>query len=60
VPRSDPLRGTYKKLVLKDGALVGACLYGDIGDGSAYFELIRSGTSVAAQRDTLAFGPLAA
>ena len=54
----DPLRGTYKKLVLKDDALVGACLYGDIDDGSAYFELIRSGTSVAAQRDTLAFGPL--
>ena len=56
----DPVRGIYKKLVLKDGVLVGACLYGDIDDGSAYFELIRSGTSVAEQRDTLAFGPLAA
>jgi len=52
----DPLRGVYKKLVLKGDALVGACLYGDIDDGSAYFELIRSGISVAAQRDTLAFG----
>ncbi|TDP84846.1 NAD(P)H-dependent nitrite reductase large subunit [Aquabacterium commune] len=56
----DPVRGIYKKLVLKNGALVGACLYGDIHDGSAYFELIRSGASVAAQRDTLAFGPQAA
>lgn len=52
----DPVRGIYKKLVLQGDALVGACLYGDIGDGSAYFELIRSGASVAAQRDTLAFG----
>ena len=55
----DPVRGVYKKLVLKGDALVGACLYGDIGDGSAYFALIRSGASVAAQRDTLAFGPQA-
>ena len=52
----DPVRGIYKKLVLKDGVLVGACLYGDIDDGSAYFELIRSGASVAQQRDMLAFG----
>jgi nitrite reductase (NADH) large subunit len=53
----DPLRGVYKKLVLQGDKLVGACLYGDIADGSWYFDLIRSGQSVAAQRDTLAFGP---
>ena len=53
----DPVRGIYKKLVLKNDVLVGACLYGDIDDGSAYFELIRSGASVAQQRDMLAFGP---
>jgi nitrite reductase [NAD(P)H] large subunit len=53
----DPVRGIYKKLVLKNDVLVGACLYGDIDDGSAYFELIRSGASVAQQRDMLALGP---
>jgi nitrite reductase (NADH) large subunit len=53
----DPPRGVYKKLVLQGDKLVGACLYGDIADGSWYFDLIRSGQSVAAQRDTLAFGP---
>src|SRR5690606_26647991 len=34
---SDPLSGVYKKLVLRDGKLVGACLYGDTADGSYYF-----------------------
>lgn len=53
----DPLRGLYKKLVFKGEALVGACLYGDIRDGAWYFELIRAGTSVAAMRDTMVFGP---
>jgi nitrite reductase (NADH) large subunit len=53
----DPLRGVYKKLVLKGDALVGACLYGDIHDGSWYFDLIKQGQNIAAQRSTLAFGP---
>lgn len=53
----DPVRGIYKKLVLRNDVLVGACLYGDSHDGSAYFELIQQGQSVAAQRDTLIFGP---
>ena len=56
----DPLRGLYKKLVFKGNALVGACLYGDIRDGAWYFDLIRAGTSVAEQRDTLVFGPVQA
>jgi len=54
---SDPLGGVYKKLVLKDDKLVGACLYGDTVDGSYYFNLIREGLCVADQRDTLMFGP---
>lgn len=53
----DPLRGVYKKLVLRGDTLVGACLYGDTQDGPTYFSLIRQGASVAAQRDTLMFGP---
>ncbi len=57
---SDPLEGVYKKLVLKDDKLVGACLYGDTADGSWYFTLLREGRSVAEIRDRLMFGEPAA
>ena len=40
---SDPFGGVYKKLVIQDDKLVGACLYGDTVDGSWYFELLRDG-----------------
>ena len=53
---SDPAGGVYKKLVLKDERLVGACLYGDTVDGSWYFKLLREGRSVADIRDKLMFG----
>ena len=53
---SDPFGGVYKKLVLKDDKLVGACLYGDTVDGSWYFKLLRDGRSVADIRDKLMFG----
>ena len=33
---SDPFGGVYKKLVIKDDKLVGACMYGDTVDGSWY------------------------
>ncbi|MBX9869821.1 MAG: FAD-dependent oxidoreductase, partial [Burkholderiaceae bacterium] len=33
---SDPIGGVYKKLVIKDDKLIGACLYGDTVDGSWY------------------------
>ncbi len=39
-------RRLYKKLVLKDDKLVGACLYGDTVDGSWYFKLLREGRSI--------------
>ena len=53
---SDPFGGVYKKLVLKDDKLVGACLYGDTVDGSYYFKLLRDGRSVGDIRDKLMFG----
>jgi nitrite reductase (NADH) large subunit len=53
---SDPVGGVYKKLVLKNDQLIGACLYGDTVDGSWYFKLIRDGRSVADIRDKLMFG----
>jgi nitrite reductase (NADH) large subunit len=56
---SDPFGGVYKKLVLKDDVLVGACLYGDTVDGSYYFKLLRDGKNVADIRDRLMFGEAA-
>jgi nitrite reductase (NADH) large subunit len=57
---SNPVEGVYKKLVMRGDKLVGACLYGDTADGSQYFQLIREGRSIAAQRDRLMFGGLEA
>ena len=53
---SDPFGGVYKKLVLKDDKLVGACLYGDTTDGAWYFGLVREGRTVSDLRDKLMFG----
>jgi nitrite reductase (NADH) large subunit len=53
---SDPSDGVYKKLVLKDNKLIGACLYGDTVDGSWYFKLLRDGRDVSDIRDKLMFG----
>ena len=53
---SDPFSGIYKKLVIKDDKLIGACLYGDTVDGSWYFKLLRNGRNVSDIRDKLMFG----
>lgn len=53
---SDPIGGVYKRLVLKDNKLVGACLYGDTVDGSWYFKLLREARDIAEIRDSLMFG----
>ena len=53
---SDPFAGIYRKLVLRDGRLVGACLYGDTAGGAWYLRLLRSGTRVHDIRDRLMAG----
>ena len=53
---SDPFGGVYKKLVIKDDKLVGACMYGDTVDGSWYFKMLRDGRNIADIRDKLMFG----
>jgi nitrite reductase (NADH) large subunit len=53
---SDPLAGVYKKLVIKNDLLVGACMYGDTADGTWYFKLLREEKNIASIRDTLIFG----
>ena len=53
---SDPGCGVYKKLVVAEGRLIGAVLFGDVADGPWYLELIRSAASIERLRDDLAFG----
>ena len=53
---SDPIGGVYKKLVIRDDKLIGACLYGDTVDGSWYFSLLREGKPIGEIRDHLMFG----
>jgi nitrite reductase (NADH) large subunit len=53
---TDPGLGTYKKLVVADGRLVGVVLFGDAADGLWYLDLIRSGVLIEKFRDDLAFG----
>jgi len=53
---SDPAGGVYKKLVIKDDRLVGACLYGDTSDGAWYYKLLRDERTLSDLRDTLMFG----
>ena len=53
---TDPGRQTYRKLVIRDGLLVGAVLVGDTSDALWYLDLIRSGRPVSALRDSLVFG----
>lgn len=53
---TDPVGGVYKKLVVRDDKLVGACLYGDTVDGAWYFRLIREGKPIGPLREHLMFG----
>jgi len=53
---ADPGLGTYRKLVVADGRLAGAVLYGDTSDAPWYLDLIRGGTAVEAFREDLIFG----
>jgi nitrite reductase (NADH) large subunit len=53
---SDPYGGVYKKLVIEDDRLIGACMVGDTVDGAWYFKLLREGRKVHDIRDRLMFG----
>jgi nitrite reductase (NADH) large subunit len=52
----DAGRGVYKRLVIKDGQLAGAVMFGDAADGNWYFDLMRQGADVSDIRETLVFG----
>ena len=57
---NDVRHGTYKKLVIADGRLIGAVLVGDVGDALWYLELIRSREPIARIRNRMMFGRLLA
>ena len=52
----DDSQGRYKKIILRDGKLVGAVLYGDVADGFWYLQMMQERTDVSAIRERLAFG----
>src|SRR5216683_6663446 len=53
---NDVRHGTYKKLVIADGRLIGAVLVGDVGDALWYLELIRGREPIAEIRNRMMFG----
>lgn len=52
----DDARGLYKKVILRDGRLIGAVLYGDTADGHWYLQLMREKADISAWRERLVFG----
>ena len=52
----DAKRGVYKRLVLKNGCVTGAVLYGDVQDGPWYYDLIQNRTDITPIRQHLLFG----
>jgi nitrite reductase (NADH) large subunit len=52
----DAAAGVYKRLVLKDNAIVGAVLYGETTDGPWFFDMLKRGADTSELRDTLIFG----
>lgn len=52
----DAVGGVYKKLVIRDDKIIGSVLYGDTGDGSWYFQMLRDGKPIHEIRDHLMFG----
>jgi len=53
----DPESGDYRRLLLRDGQLEGAVLYGDTRHGPWYFEQALASADLTACRQALLFGP---
>lgn len=52
----DPAQGDYRRLLLRDGRLEGAVLYGDTAMGPWYFAQALAGTDLSACRQALLLG----
>jgi nitrite reductase (NADH) large subunit len=55
----DARRGAYRKLVMREGQVVGTVLYGNVTDGDWYFDLIRKKSDVADIADRMIIGKAA-
>lgn len=53
---SDPESGEYRKLLLNNGRIEGAVLYGDTAQGPWYFNQAQQGADLSAARPALLFG----
>ncbi|SDB54075.1 NAD(P)/FAD-dependent oxidoreductase [Belnapia rosea] len=53
----DEAEERYRRLLLRDGRLIGAVLYGDTADAGFYLDLITTRRSVVGFRSALALGP---
>jgi len=52
----DAKRGLYKKVILRSERVVGSVLYGSVGDGPWYVQLMQEKADVAPFRDQIVFG----
>ena len=52
----DARQGVYKRLIISDGKLIGAVLFGDVDEGPWYFQLIKDKDNIADIRDYMIFG----
>ncbi|MDR6884189.1 nitrite reductase large subunit NirB [Bacillus sp. 3255] len=52
----DDFEGIYKKVVIRDGKVIGAVLFGDISEGSRLFAMIRGGEDVTGKEKTVLLG----
>ncbi|WP_166245265.1 nitrite reductase large subunit NirB [Paenibacillus turpanensis] len=52
----DEFGGVYKKVVIRDGKVIGAVLFGDTSEGSRLFAMIRSGEDVAGKEKEVLLG----
>jgi nitrite reductase (NADH) large subunit len=52
----DKRRGSYRKLVMRGGQVVGTVLYGNVTDGDWYFDTIKRGTDVSEIADRMILG----
>ncbi|WP_261305376.1 nitrite reductase large subunit NirB [Paenibacillus andongensis] len=52
----DDFEGIYKKVVIREGKVIGAVLFGDISDSSRLFAMIRNGEDVTGKEKTVLLG----
>ena len=52
----DELAVSYRRLVIRDGRVLGAVLYGDVSDGPWFFDLVRQRIDTAPMRQAIIFG----